>query len=155
MPYDPSRTPIRELILQDIETQLATIQGAPSYATKFLTVRRWNGNVLMNIPAYPCALIVPLAERSDDTRSCVIEHIMEVGIVLGVRASTWASDINAALAEVRVSLLADPSRDGNAVTTRIVEEEVFDGDPRQSIGSAQMIAEVHYRTLYDDPTTAI
>lgn len=154
MPYDPTRTPIRELILQDIEEKLGDIQGASSYASTVPFVRRWNGNVLLNIPSYPCALVVPLTERSDDGRSTLIEHVMEIGIVLGVRASTWMTDINKLLADVRVALLTDPSRDGNAVTTRVVEEEVFDGDPRQNIGSAQVVVEVHYRTNYDDPTTA-
>ncbi len=154
MPYDPSRTPIRELILANVETTLDTIEP-PSYASSKIWLRRWNANVVLSIPEYPCALIVPLAERSRDDRSALIEHDMELGIVLGVRSDTWMQDINALFADVRVALLTDPSRGTIAVTTRITEEEVFDGDPQQNLGSGQMIVEIKYRTLYEDPTTAI
>jgi hypothetical protein len=153
MSYDPSRTPIRELILQNVETVLRSI-APPSYASTILFVRRWNGNVALDVPEYPCALIVPLTERSDDSRSTIIEHSMQLGIVLGVRSDTWMQDMNRLLADVRVALLTDPSRGTVAATTRITDEDVYDGDPRQNIGSAQLVAEISYRTLYEDPTTA-
>lgn len=154
MAYDPSATPVRERILQNVETVLLSI-GPPSYGTDTPHVRRWNGNADENIPTTPAVLIVPLPETSDDEVSCMVRHTMELGLIAVLRTDTWPAEINKFLADMRVALLADPSRGGIAVTTRITDENVADNDPAENLGSAQMIVQVHYRTLYDDPNTPI
>ncbi len=152
MPYDPGESPIRERILVNIEETLAAI-APPSYATEIKFVRRWNGNS-KQVPETPCALIVPLPEKTDDSIASLLTHFMEVGVVFAIRSSTWPEAMNKLLADARVALLEDPSRGGVAVDTQITDENTVDNAPKSEIGEARMILLIHYRTTYEDPNTA-
>jgi hypothetical protein len=151
--YDPTRTSIRELILQDVETVLEAI-APPSYATTINAVRRWNANLSLDMEVFPAVAIVPGEEHHDDGRSQVIEHTMQVHLVFGTRGSDWPTAMNKLLADLRVALTNDPSRGGNAITTRITDDRIYDADGQQEVGGGEMLLTILYRTRYDDPTTA-
>lgn len=155
MTYDPSRTPVRQLVLEDIEAALQAI-APPDYASTMAPgqVRRY-GATRTNVSDYPGCVVVPLEETTDDSRTLLQEHLMVVALQFIVRSSTWKTALLALLADARVALLADHTRGGNAAWTRIIAEEVFDAEPSTPIATAQMIVHVLYRTRYDDPTTPL
>jgi hypothetical protein len=147
----PAGATVRSLILANIQTTLAGILP-PNYKSTVRTVREWNGSVF-EVNAYPCIIVVPQGETHDDSRIAIVEHTMELLIVCGVYDSAWKTSIQDLLADVRVALTTDWTRGGNAVTTRIIDDEVFEADPSNPISEAQMSVTVLYRTLYNDPTT--
>lgn len=154
-PYDPSRTPIRQLVLEDIEATLQAI-APPTFASTMADgqVRRY-GVGRVTVSDYPGCVVVPLEETTDDRRTLLQEHLMTVALQFVVRSASWRDALLALLADARVALLTDHTRGGNAAWTRITAEEVFDADASTPIASAQMTVQVLYRTAYDDPTTPL
>ncbi len=153
MPY-PGSTTVRELILANIDTVLAGISaGYPAtYKTAPNTVRRWTGNVF-EVPTYPCIIVVPQGETHNDDRLGIVEHTMDLLIVCGVYDSAWKTSLQDLITDVRVALTTDWTRGGNALTTQILSDQVFEADPTNPLAEAQVSVRVLYRTLYGDPTT--
>jgi len=152
MPY-PGSTTVRELILANIDTVLAGISaGYPAtYKTAPNTVRRWTGNVF-EVPTYPCIIVVPQGETHNDGRCHLVEHTMDLLIVCGVYDSAWKTSLQDLISDVRKALTTDWTRGGNALTTQILSDQIFEADPTNPLAEAQVSVRVLYRTLYTDPT---
>ena len=152
MPY-PGSTTVRELILANIDTVLAGISaGYPAtYKTSPNTVRRWSGNVF-EVPTYPCIIVVPQGETHNDGRCHLVEHTMDLLIVCGVYDSAWKTSLQDLISDVRKALTTDWTRGGNALTTQILSDQIFEADPTNPLAEAQVSVRVLYRTLYTDPT---
>lgn len=152
MPY-PGSTTVRELILANIDTVLASISaGYPAtYKTAPNTVRRWTGNVF-EVPTYPCIIVVPQGETHNDGRCHLVEHTMDLLIVCGVYDSAWKTSLQDLISDVRKALTTDWTRGGNALTTQILSDQIFEADPTNPLAEAQVSVRVLYRTLYTDPT---
>lgn len=152
MPY-PGSTTVRELILANIDTVLAGISvGYPAtYKTAPNTVRRWTGNVF-EVPTYPCIIVVPQGETHNDGRCHLVEHTMDLLIVCGVYDSAWKTSLQDLISDVRKALTTDWTRGGNALTTQILSDQIFEADPTNPLAEAQVSVRVLYRTLYSDPT---
>jgi hypothetical protein len=151
VPYTPALDSVREKILDNLASTLTAI-APPSYASTVATVKRFEGP--FEITSYPGICIVPGQETTDDTRISILSHELPVTLVLAVYDSQWREILNKLLADVRVAVLADWTRGGNALTTRVTNQEVVDSSPSQPIALAQMDLVVLYRTLYADPTVA-
>ena len=154
MSYAPSAPTIRERILQNLEATLRAINGAPTYRHHVRKVYRFFGNAFQIGGGLPAIVIVPDVQRNTDQRSFLIEHTLPIRLLLVVESQSWRTELEALLADCRVSLLADWTRGGIALTTRILGEEVFDSEPSAPAGGAQMDLEVLFRTLYQDPGAA-
>jgi len=153
MPYDPNAPTIRELILENIESTL-TAMGPPNFKNRFTKVVRYFGNTI-EFPSYPAVSIVPGATTTTDQRLALLEHRMPVSLILMVRSQDWRHDLETLIADVRVAILADWTRGGVALTTRGTTEEIIDSEPSSPLGAAHIELEVLYRTLYEDPGSAI
>ena len=150
----PAGTTIRESILSNIDTTLAAIATTPAtYKTVPGTVRRWNGNSF-EVPTYPCIIVVPNGETHDDGRIGIVQHTMNLLIVCGVYDSNWKTALQDLVTDVRVALTTDWTRGGKALTTQILNDQVFEAEPTNPLAEAQVNVRVLYRTLYSDPTTA-
>lgn len=149
MPY-PGDPTIRSQILSNIQSTLATI-ATPAYKTSVATVREWNGSVF-EVNSYPCVIVVPQGESHNDGRIGIVEHTMDILLVLGVYDQAWKTRIQDLIADVRVALTTDWTRGGVALTTQILDDEVFEADPSNPISEAQMSVRVLYRTLYNNPS---
>jgi len=154
-PADPT---IRARILDNIESSIAAI-AAPAYKLTLGAgyVRRWNGNSFL-ANANQIAVVVPLGEEHDDSRVGLIQHTMDVLIVLGVRALDWSTRLQDFIADVRLALTKDATawtRGGYALTTQIVADRVFDSTGPEPVAEAHLNVRVLYRTAFADPTTAL
>lgn len=148
----PTDTLARESILSNVETVLSAI-ATPSYGTTVRRVSRWSGDDL-KVTMPPEIIVVPGAESHVDTRLMIIEHTMPLALHLVVRGSNWATLLSKLIADVRVALLTDHTRGGKALTTRVLNDQIFDvGTTTDPVASAIVEVEIVYRTLTLDPTT--
>lgn len=153
MAYNPAQDTIRQKIIADVKARIEAIKP-PSFYSHMRIVELFNGNTLQ-FPNYPAVAIVTGQTRSDDQRLALIEHVLPITLMLMVKSTSWRRDCEKLLADCRVALLSDVTRGGVALTTAMTVEEVFDSEPSTSLGAAQLELEVRYRTLHDDPGSAI
>lgn len=153
MVYDPSRTPVDELVLQSIETALRGITVVDGYSQDMRSVERWGPNAINRTGSFPCAVVLPFEETHDDSRIALLHTSKEIGISLGVDTKDWKTQLEKLLADVQVALFADHTRGGVAVTTKILAKGIQDSTGSGSRAAAHVYVQVLYRTLRDDPTT--
>jgi hypothetical protein len=154
MPYSPSTLTVKDSILDNLVASIQAI-APPSYGTNMSgrTVRIWNGDPF-DLPSYPAVLVLPIGERTHDQRLRLLSHELEVAVVACVKDQRWPDLLDRLLADLRVAMLADWTRGGKAVTTRIEETTYWDAEASKPVGAAQVMLRIIYRTVYDDPTTA-
>jgi len=153
----PADQTVRERILDNVESSIAAI-APPSYKMTLGAdyVRRWNGSTF-DTNSNQIAVVVPLGEEHSDGRIGLIEHTMNLLIVLGVRAQDWSTRLQDFISDVRLALTKDAAawtRGGLALTTQVVSDRVFDSTGSDPVAEAHLNVRVLYRTVYDDPTTA-
>lgn len=150
----PASTPVSELILQNIVTAVAGINGSPNYKMTVRTARRWNGDDF-DINEFPAVVVVPTQESHEDGRLSLVTSTMEIALHIVLRSSDWHQQMNDLLADTRMALTSDVTRGGYAVTTQILTSQVFDvSRTAEPVASGVVELRVLYRTLYNDPTTA-
>lgn len=152
----PADTTVRESILANVEACLAAI-APPDFKLTLGAdyVRRWNGNTF-NTNADMAAVVVPLGEEHDDSRIGIVQHTMNLLIVLGVRMADWSTRLQDFISDVRLALTKDSAawtRGGYAMTTRILSDRVYDSTGSDPVAEAHLNVQVLYRTQYADPTT--
>jgi hypothetical protein len=111
-----------------------------------------------NVLAFPggmlgCA-VIPHPEQHDDSRINLQLSIKPISLSFGAQGADAAQQLERALADARVALLADLKRGGVALVTSVVGSHIFDASPGVATRTAQMDLVVEYRTLYEDPTTS-
>ena len=126
----PAAEPKRELILANLKTTLAAINGAGYYWTTVKTVKR-----VPSVPAdlegeqKPGLLIVATGEKEtiENEFSNRDRCTMAVGIigVLNRPAADEGAAINRFMQDVRLAIMADPSRGGYATMTSLSSEIDF------------------------------
>lgn len=154
----PADTTVRERILADVEDCLASIEPPDFKLTlSAANVRRWDGNAF-HTNSNIAAVVVPLGEEHDDGRLGVVQHTMNLLIVLGVRARDWSTRLQDFISDVRLALTKDATawtRGGIALTTQILSDRVFDSTGSDPVAEAHLNVRVLYRTAYADPTTPL
>lgn len=154
----PADTTVRERILANVEESLAAIAPPDFKLTLGASrVRRWAGNTLL-VDTDMAAIVVPLEESHDDSRHGLVQHTMDLLIVLGVRTLHWATRLPDLIADVRMALTKDAAawtRGGLALTTRILSDRTFDSTKAEPVAEAHISVRVLYRTAYADPTVAL
>tara|TARA_R110002020_G_scaffold425054_3_gene634469 strand:+ start:2030 stop:2503 length:474 start_codon:yes stop_codon:yes gene_type:complete len=154
----PSGTPVKELILQDIETTLAAITAGSAYYTSVAVVDRIN-TIPVEIRDYPAIVLTPLGTDYDqpgDARTTAIGANYRVRATLVARTRTdAAATIENFIRDVHKALLVDITRGGEAINTRMLSDSVFyPTQIEEPVAIADCIIEVRYRTLRTDLNTA-
>lgn len=126
-------TPTRNLILEDIATSLAAIDGTGVFKTTVKTVERhvkeWDSVGAQEMPWLGFMPIRTLYEHQPGT---VVRSVMEIAIVGHVNEDTDAKksdSISDLIDDVWEALNVDTTRSGNAVMTTVTESETDEGDP--------------------------
>jgi hypothetical protein len=150
----PSGTPVKEAVLQNLETALAAIAAGAAYYTTVARVQRIN-TVPIDLPEYPAIVLVPLGTDYDPpgaaTTLAIAGHY-RVQATLIIRSRTDAvADLENFIRDVHKALLVDPTRGGLAIDTRLVSDSVYyPTDIEEPVALADLVIEVHYRTTRTD-----
>lgn len=154
MAYSGTAPLVRDLIIENLRAAIQAI-APPTYGSDLTgrVVKVWDGDPF-TLPSYPAVMLTPIGESLNDQRLRLLSHEMQVVAICCVSGTNWASLIERLLADVRVAVLADHTRGGYALTTRVEEVTYWDSTESAPKAAAQLMIRVLYRTLYDDPTTA-
>jgi hypothetical protein len=142
---------VREQVLANLVSVLAAM-APPATNYRFQTVRRWGGGILERGLEQPACLIIPVVETSNQERQAIIEHELDVALTCSLLDADWQTKIEQLAADVRVAVLADYSRGGAAMDTRIISTEIFPALPGSPLACAQVNLRIVYRTLFTDPS---
>jgi len=149
VPYDPSQLPIGERIVLNVVSTLQAV-APPTYATSVREVRRFDGNAF-HTHKLPAIAVVEGVEEHDNQRLAIIEHVLPLNLVLAVHGQDWQVQLKKLAADIRVAILADHTRGGLSMDTRVSSTEVFDSEPSSPLGVAQIDVRIRYRTAYHNP----
>lgn len=161
----PTGTPVQERALQNLQTALEAIAGAPSFYTTLAPngVHRNKGDNLLDpsIKQYPTILIIE-GEVSKDENSawpmveCVLPVVLRCGIARRDGVETELRKFAADVAQaVRANYrLADGGGDV-ALVAAVTGEQAYQSDGVSPIGAVDVVLSIRYRYLYDDPNTPI
>lgn len=148
---------VEEAILDEMVTTLDAIVTSSAYNFNY-KVRRQERNA-QTLKMLPALIVVHMGTEQEDIRLGLIQCVMTVDVVGGIRASKgdWQGDLSLVISDIANGLRADYTRGGNAVTTRITNTEVYDSTESGSgnIVACQVTAEIVFRHLYGDTTSAI
>jgi hypothetical protein len=150
-PYDPGATPVREMILRDLETAIEAI-APPTYKSTVRSVTRYGFDRTAQVET-PAVCIGDFGQDTNDRRFGILSHELRVSLLLAYEGDDWRSKVLDLASDVRVAIMLDVTRGGRAVDTRIASERVFDAEAASPAGTAQLDLVIPYRTILDDPTT--
>jgi len=143
---------IRELVMKNIKTTLAAISGIAS-------VQRYRTGGQSQV-AFPMIIIREGAEASKDEPIGKITHHLTVDLLLIVvhDAATDAREsdevMNSFLADAQKAMLADRSRGGHAVDTKLLGSEPLDVEDANTDVQQVCTWEIQYRHSNTDPAVA-
>lgn len=150
----PSGDPVKEAILQDVETTLAAIVAGADYYTDVLLVTRI-GTVPIELKEYPAIVITPLGTEYDQpgaATTLAIHGNYRLRLTLVVRTRTDAVQaLENFIRDVHKALLVDITRGGRALNTRMMSDEVYyPTQIEEPVAIADCTVLVAYRTTRTD-----
>lgn len=150
----PSGLPVKEAILDDLQTALEAISGGGAYYTTVASVSRIN-TVPIELRDYPAIVITPLGTDYDqpgEATTLAIYAGFRVRLTLVVRTRDDASGtLENFIRDVHKSILVDISRGGRAINTRMVSDEVYyPTQIEEPVAIADCVVFISYRTLRTD-----
>lgn len=151
----PTGTPVDELIVQDIVTTLEAID-APTYHNTVLHVERYQALNEQQVYEFPVVLLgVPVITWSDSI-SPLLEGVLRMTLRAVVEdLETHQQSLAWIAADIRKALLADVTRSGNAVDTKVLSQEPFMViDASGPVAAVDISIQVRFRHDYDDPNSA-
>ena len=156
MPY-PSGTPVMERVLEHVRTTLAAISTGSGFHSTVAEVHRADGRNALDVNSYP-ALIVSAPSVSWDqsaphmiaARPCSIT----IRCVVDDRDSRQTA-LSWIVSDVKAALLADVTRGGDAVSTEIVADRMYESDENLPWSAADIDVDLWFRHLRSDPNTSI
>jgi hypothetical protein len=150
---------LRELVMKNIKTTLATITTGGGYANTVASVQRYRtGGQSQTV--FPMIIIREGAETSKDEPLGKISHQLAVDLLLIVvhdpATDARESDevMNSFLADVQKAMLTDRSRGGYAVDTKLLGSEPLDVEDSNTDVQQVCSWEVHYRHSNTNPAVA-
>lgn len=154
----PSGSPVKELILQNMETTLAAINGGSDYYTTVAVVDRINV-IPIEIREYPAIIITPIGTDYDqpgEATTLALAGNYRVRLTLVVRTRTDPSmTIENFVRDVHTALIVDITRGGYAINTRMLSDDVFyPTQIEEPVAIADCVIDVRYRTLRTDLNTS-
>ena len=155
---------VEEQILDNIVTTLQAITSDSllEYNNTYTEVRRQYSNI-EDVRGLPALIILHQGTTQDDSQLGIIKCVMTIAIVGAINTASgdWQGDLSLVIADVTHALRDEAdegwTRGGLAVTTRITNTEIFDSEDTGTAGlvACQITAEIVFRHLYDDATSAI
>ena len=151
---------IRELIPVNIKTTLEGITIANDYGNDIASVQRWeqSGNSLKLVP---CTIINLAPEDREQRPGLKTSNSLTIMIDLWVihdktvYPGSTDSYLNNLLGDIEKSLMADGTRGGIAVNTKIIRVIPFESTQGQPYAGLIIEIKIEYRTNITDPTTAV
>lgn len=152
----PSGTPVDEAILDNVVATLAAI-ATPSYHLTFKRAERFIPLNATQVQEYPSALV----GTADITWSDALHFRLSGDMRFTVRAlvedrEAHQESLAWAAADVRKALLADVTRGGLAVDTKVLAQSPFMliSEAGNAVTGVDVSVQVRFRHQYDDPNTA-
>ena len=154
----PSGSPVKEAILDDLQdTALPLLVAGSDYYTTVEYITRVESGP-MELKMFPAIVMVPLStdydrEGTEGTLTMAAAYRIQLALFLRTRTEA-VSKIERFTRDVHKAIMIDRTRNGNAINTRAVNDEVFyptEDDEPYTISN--LIIEVDYRTVWDDLNT--
>lgn len=153
----PAGSPVKERVLEHVKTTLAAI-ASPAYFTDVVAVKRQtseNPYVALDQAEFPAVLISVPTTSYDDGVNGILSASTNVSLRLVVQAREGvSSNIEQFISDVKAALLADWTRGGLALDTKIVGDEVLVPEEVTGYAVADVSLTLRWRHLYSDPNTA-
>lgn len=151
-------TSVRESIILNLATLLATITSVNGYSNTIASVQRWkqHGNAFVDVPLI---IIQEDSEsRKEDTfslTSCTMTVVLE----LWHRQDPASNDgtfviLNSLLADITKALKIDITRGGYALDTSVTSVEPFIAGKGEEHAGLFIEVEIEYRHQQSDPAVA-
>lgn len=141
--------------MQNLVTTLQGITKANEYAISIRKVMRIKMSGL-NITEFPTVVVIPADEpksqEPSDKYTCRLAFTLECWLT--EQGGDISARVNTLLAEVERALMADHTRGGVAVDTRILSNSAFYNEVNKPYGGININIEIHYRHKLNDPYTA-
>lgn len=151
----PSGTPVDELVLENIRATLAAV-AAPSFHYTLKSVSRLQDLSTKQVVEFPAAFIGTPRYVWSDKINPLYSATMEVTVRAFVEdIVSFSTSLSWLGADVRQALLADVTRGGVAVDTKITAQEPFmsvEGDGPSN--AVDLTVQVRFRHLFTDPNHA-
>ena len=153
----PSGEPVKELILQDLETTIAAIAAGSDYYTTVQEVTRLEAEPT-TVSRYPVVILSPLGTDYDQPGTSTVNTITghyRVRATLIVRTRTdTALAVERFVRDVQKSILVDVTRGGRAIDTYMTSDDVFyPTELNEPVAGADCVILVNYRTKRTDLNT--
>jgi hypothetical protein len=149
---------VREKILENIRTTIATVTIANGYVNTLASVQRWKqiGNSCKDIP---CVVIVEDSENKKPVPNPNFSCILPVDILIYTRQEesdtrSTGTLLNSLLADVEKVLMVDVTRGGYAHDTNITGNDPFPTVPGEPAAGIILNIEIEYQHTQTDPTVA-
>lgn len=154
---------VKERILQNLVTTLQAINGAPPYLTSLNNRVFRMGLEGFDAGAHPFAVVAEpdeqYLEESAVSGQQIVPCFMTVNLAIWlhgipdgtVKLSKLLAD---ALQDLQRAVLADRTRGGIAINTRVLSASSFVDHASEPNGLVEMVIQVHYRFMAADPTVA-
>jgi len=149
--------PVRELVMQDIKSALELIVEGDTYWNTVNTVSRElkppTSTTGTHLFVYsPGDSVLPYDGRSTSTG--VIDTQMQIDIIAWMPREIASDTASQRLvADIETAILADRTRGGNAINTRLLGREVVTADANEPLSQVTVRFVVRYRTTFGDPGT--
>ena len=140
---------IRELILQDIQSVLETINTSNGYNTTVRRVERaritpFQRNLL------PAIFIYEESDELVEEKSYCNDRRMTIAVECWLNSHhNLSQEVNEFYADVQKAIMADRTRGGYAIDTKHTIAKFFIED--ENLGGVEVIFEILYRQLPNDP----
>lgn len=145
---------VRENILQNVETVLGTVVS-PTYETDLKQVSR-KLELATEIGQYPAVFIVVNGEAktTDDTPIGVTSVVMSLTLEvwLSGESAQEPTDLSNAIRDIETALMADRTRGGYAIDTKLTGNSTFASEVLVTAG-ADITLDIEYRHSVNDPTS--
>ena len=149
---------VEHLILENVKATLETITIANGYFQTLGPGRVYvfQGNALDQVQTPSVTLYHRGTEKSTRVnflQTCMLEVVAHC-VIQAAPSANWRRDIERLCSDVEKALRADYTRGALAVDTRIVSSAIASSGDGANLAEGQVIAQVHFRHLYDDPNVA-
>lgn len=150
----PSGSPVKEAILDNLQTTLAAITAGGDYYNTVALVSRIN-TVPIEVQDYPAVILTPLGTEYDqggDATTLALHADYRIRLTLIIRTRDNASEaLENFIRDVHRSILVDITRGDLAINTRMLSDEVYyPTQIEEPVAVADCVVLVSYRTLRTD-----
>lgn len=154
----PSGSPVKEQILDNLQTTLASITAGSDYYNSVALVNRIN-TAPIEVAEYPAIIITPLGADYDQpgvatTLAIRVNYRIRLTLIIRTRDNP-SEELENFIRDVHRSLLVDITRGGLAINTRMLSDDVYyPTQIEEPVAVADCTITVDFRTLRTDLNSA-